>query len=130
MIAQPQVFGNRIKKVFNRSNADLLQHVGAFAGRVGNVTQFYSLSAFVKSSYSAAVRRLSTSPDLLMRILIIQPSPYGSLFTFSGSSASESLTAITAPVTGVNISETALTDSTEPNGSFAANSSPPFGNST
>ena len=78
----------------------------------------------------AAVKRLSTSPGFFILILIIQPSPYGSLLTFSGSSANDSLTSVTAPETGVKISETAFTDSTEPNDSLAANSSPTLGNST
>src|SRR5437764_10282141 len=94
-----------------------------------NALDSYS-SAFVKSSYSAAVKRLSTSPRLVIVILIIQPSPYGSLFTFSGSSFSEVLASVTLPATGVKISDTALTDSTDPNESLAANSSPAFGNST
>src|SRR5438093_4949714 len=106
------------------------QHVGALVRRVGDVTQRYLFSAFVKSSYSAAVKRLSTSPELLILILIIQPSPYGSLLTFSGSSVSESLASATLPETGVKISETAFTDSTEPNDSLATNSSPALGSST
>src|SRR6266496_2433671 len=119
MIAQAQSLRNRIEKIVNQSSAELSQHLGAFVGRVGNVTQCYSLSAFVKSSYSAAVKRLSTSPELLILILIIQPSPYGSLLTFSGSSVSESLASAILPETGVKISETAFTDSTEPNDSLA-----------
>src|SRR3982074_492798 len=100
-MAQTEIFGNGFEEIFNRSGAELFQHLGAFVGRVRNVTQCYSLSAFVKSSYSAAVKRLSTSPGLLNLILIIQPSPYGSLFTFSGSSFKESLTSATLPETGV-----------------------------
>src|SRR6185503_9470420 len=92
--------------------------------------QGYSFSAFVKSSYSAAVSRLSASPGFDILILIIHPVPYGSELTFSGSSASDSLISTTSPATGVNTSETALTDSTDPNDSLVSNLSPGFGSST
>src|ERR1044072_8120863 len=119
-----------MEQFFCRSEPDCFQHFNALFRRVRNIAQDYSLSAFVKSSYSAAVSRLSTSPgfDIFMRI--IQPEPYGSELTDSGSSASDSLILATVPATGVKTSETAFTDSTEPNASLAANSSPAFGNST
>src|SRR6267378_7881557 len=107
-----------------------MKHFDSLFGRVRNITQGYSVSPFVKSSYSAAVRRLSTSPGFDISMRIIQPSTYGSSFTFSGSSASVSLAPTTSPDTGENTSETAFTDSTEPNASLAANSSPGFGSST
>src|SRR5258708_12798070 len=123
MILQTQGLGNGIEELFNCSRANLLQHLGAFLGRVGDVTQCYSLSAFVKSSYSAGVSKLSTSPGLLILILIIQPSPYGSFFTFSGSSFSAPLTSETLPETAVTISDTASTNPTHPTHSPAATSS-------
>ncbi len=48
-------------------------------------------------------------------IRTIQPSPYGSLLTSSGSPASASFASTTSPPTGANRSLTALTDSTTPN---------------
>ena len=66
---------NSIAVNLPKGDAESLQHLGAFVGRVGNVTQCYSLSAFVKSSYSAAVSRLSTSPAFDILIRIIQASP-------------------------------------------------------
>src|SRR5262245_21802305 len=119
-----------MEKVFSRREPNRVEHLCALFRRVRNIAQDYSVSAFVKSSYSAAVRRLSTSPafDILMRT--IQPLPYGSELTCSGSSASDSLILTTEPPTGVKTSETAFTDSTEPNDSLVANSSPVFGNST
>src|ERR1044072_5113107 len=119
-----------IEQFFGRSEPDCFQHFNALFRRVRNVAQNYSLSAFVKSSYSAAVSRLSTSPAFDIFIRIIQPVPYGSVLTVSGSSASDSFIDAMVPATGVKTSETAFTDSTEPNASFAANSSPAFGNST
>src|SRR6187200_3014598 len=115
---------DRLEQLLSGSESNCLEHFNALFRRVRNVAQDYSLSAFVKSSYSAAVNRLSTSPAFAIFTRIIQPSPYGSELTFSGSSASDSLVFTTAPATGVKTSDTAFTDSTDPNDSFAAKSSP------
>ncbi len=45
----------------------------------------------------------------------IQPAPYGSAFTSSGSPARAAFASTTGPDTGANRSLTALTDSTTPN---------------
>src|SRR3989442_349671 len=60
----------------------------------------------------------------------IQPRPYGSAFTVSGACGSPVLTSTISPDTGANRSETALTDSTTPNGFFAVAVAPTFGSST
>ena len=61
---------------------------------------------------------------------IIQPRPYGSAFTVSGAFGNSALTSTTWPDTGANRSDTALTDSTTPNGFFAVAVTPTFGSST
>src|SRR3989442_2158274 len=60
----------------------------------------------------------------------IQPRPYGSAFTVAGACGSPVLTSTISPDTGANRSETALTDSTTPNGFFAVAVAPTFGSST
>src|SRR5687768_15986290 len=65
-----------------------------------------------------------------MRSLSIQPSPYGSLFTSSGSADRAPLMAVTSPETGAKRSLTALTDSTTPNGFASSRARPVSGNST
>src|SRR4051794_38581302 len=59
-----------------------------------------------------------------------QPSPYGSLFTRSGWSASASLTAVTVPFTGANRSLTLLVDSSSPQASPARTVEPTSGSCT
>src|SRR3954452_12659056 len=56
--------------------------------------------------------RSSTSDGSLRRIRTIQPSPYGSSFTFSGEPDRLSLTSVTSPLSGAITSDTAWTDST------------------
>src|SRR5690606_12923870 len=82
------------------------------------------------SSYSAADSSASASPLFAIFILIIHPAVYGSPLTDSGASFRPSLTSVTSPPSGVNISETAFTDSTEPKDSCVSNLSPTRGRST
>src|SRR6186997_1784552 len=79
------------------------------------------------SSYSSAESIASASPGFVILTLTIQPALYGSLFTASGVSFRPSLTSTISPLTGVKISETAFTDSTEPNASCGPSLSPTRG---
>src|SRR5207245_4114151 len=91
---------------------------------------YFPASFSTYSSYSSASISSSTSSGEVNRTLIIQPSPYGSVFTSSGFSASASLTSTTSPETGANSSETALTDSMLPISSPCSSSLPTCGSST
>src|SRR4051812_1437036 len=71
----------------------------------------------------------SSSPGFASEILIIQE-PCASELIFSEAVVSSSLIAVTLPDAGANRSETAFTDSTEPNVLPALTSAPTFGSST
>ena len=64
------------------------------------------------------------------RILIIQPSPYGLLFTSAGSASSRALISSTSPLSGENSSDTAFTASMVPKTSCFLYFAPTFGSST
>src|SRR3954452_10959576 len=64
--------------------------------------------AATRSSYAGPSRRSSISELSLTVILIIQPSPYGSLLTSSGLADNALLLDVTVPVNGANRSLTAL----------------------
>src|SRR5438132_12482476 len=91
-------------------------------------SQWLSVSQY--SSYSSAFIKSSSSVASDMRTRIIQPSPYGSVLTSSGLSASVSLISTTSPETGAKSSDTALTDSMLPSSSPASSCVPTCGSST
>ena len=66
----------------------------------------------IRAEYSAA--SINELEGEVTSISAIQPSPYGSEFKVSGAESRPSLTAMTLPDTGENISETLFVDSTSP----------------
>src|SRR5579872_6175211 len=93
-------------------------------------TTYFPASFSTYSSYSSASISSSTSSGVASLIRIIQPSPYGSVLTSSGFSASASFTSTTSPEIGEKSSETALTDSILPISSPCSSSVPTCGSST
>src|SRR5581483_1739913 len=117
--ASPQRRGDGGEEIVDRPRAAGREHGGDVGGRVGAVAAHFACSLATLASYAAASRRPSTSSRLAIEMRIIQPAPYGSRFTCSGSSRSAWLTAVTRPLTGAKRSETVLFDSTSPSASCA-----------